>query len=153
MTDKNGVGVSVVSHDSESRTLVNDYGASGSYVRNVHYIGARITSVPQVAGLLDISAHCEQFIKYECYGSALLYMGSSDGWWVSRDLKKWHIGVGPLRLTRTNNNAHLDRSRKKKRQKNFLIHGELTETNKALLFFSELSDNLNFRRFLLNCWC
>ena len=84
----NGVGVSVVSHNSESRTLVNDYGASGSYVRNVHYIGARITSVPQVAGLLDISAHCEQFIKYECYGSALLYMGSSDGWWVSRDVKK-----------------------------------------------------------------
>ena len=73
MTDKNAVGVSVVSHDSESRTLVNDYGASGSYVRNVYYIGARITSVPLVAGLLDISAHCEQFIKYECYGSALLY--------------------------------------------------------------------------------
>ena len=45
--------MSVVSHDSESRTLVNDYGASGSYVRNVHYIGARIASVPQVAGLLD----------------------------------------------------------------------------------------------------
>ena len=88
MTDKNGVGVSVVSHDSESRTLVNYYGASGSYVRNVHYIGARVTDVPQVAGLLDISAHCEQFIKYECYGSAFLYMGSSDGWWVSRDLKK-----------------------------------------------------------------
>ena len=88
MTDKNGVSVSVVSHDSESRTLVNDYGASGSYVRNVHFIGAGITCVPQVAGLLDISAHCEQFIKYECYGSALLYMGSSDGWRVSRDLKK-----------------------------------------------------------------
>ena len=60
--------MSVVSHDIESRTLVNDYGASGSYVRNVHYTGAGITSVPQVAGLLDISAHCEQFIKYECYG-------------------------------------------------------------------------------------
>ena len=61
--------MSVVSHDSESRTLVNDYGAFGSYVRNVHYTGAGLTSVPQVAGLLDISAHCEQFIKYECYGS------------------------------------------------------------------------------------
>ena len=32
-------------------------------------------------------------------------------------------------------------------KKNFLIHGELTETNKALLFFSELSDNLNFSPF------
>ena len=73
------------------------------------------------------------------------------GRWAAGLLLAKPIGVGPLRLTRTNNNAHLDRSRKKKRQKNFLIHGELTETNKALLFFSELSDNLNFRRFLLNC--
>ena len=67
------------------------------------------------------------------------------GPWATGLLLAKPIGVGPLRLTRTNNNAHLDRSRKKKRQKNFLIHGELTETNKALLFFSE------FRRFLLNC--
>ena len=35
-------------------------------------------------------------------------------------------------------------------KENFLIHGELTETYKALLFFSELGSNLNFRRFLLN---
>ena len=35
-------------------------------------------------------------------------------------------------------------------KKNFLIHGELTETNKALLFYSELGSNLNFQRFLLN---
>ena len=35
-------------------------------------------------------------------------------------------------------------------KKNFLIHGELTETNKALLLFSELGSNFNFRRFLLN---
>ena len=68
--------------------------------------------------------------------------------WAAGLLLAKPIGVGPLRLTRTNNNAHLDRSRKKKRQKNFLIHGELTETNKALLFFSELGSNLNFRRFL-----
>ena len=33
-------------------------------------------------------------------------------------------------------------------KENFLTHGELTETNKALLFFSELGSNLNFRRFL-----
>ena len=33
---------------------------------------------------------------------------------------------------------------------NFLIHSELTETNKALLFFSEWGSNLHFRRFLLN---
>ena len=56
------------------------------------------------------------------------------------------------------NNAHLDRSRcwehlQEATKKNFLIHSELTETNKALLFFSELGSNLNFRRFLLNRWC
>ena len=32
-------------------------------------------------------------------------------------------------------------------KENFLIHGELTETNKGLLFFSELGGNLNFRHF------
>ena len=53
------------------------------------------------------------------------------------------------------NNAHLDRSRcrqqwRKRQKKNFLIHGELTETNEALLFFSELGTNLNFQRFLSN---
>ena len=88
MTDKNGVGVTVVGHDSETRTFVNGYQGKGSYVRNVHYLGSGITSVPQLAGLLDMSSHCEQFIKYECYHSVLLYTGSSYGWWVSRDLVK-----------------------------------------------------------------
>lgn len=37
MTDKGGVGVTVVSHDSESRTLVDGFEAPGSYLRNVTY--------------------------------------------------------------------------------------------------------------------
>ena len=86
MTDKNGVGVTVVGHDSETRTLVNGYGPPGSYVRNVHYIGTGLTNGPQLAGLLKMSANCEQFIKYECHGSALHSNGSPNGWWVSRDL-------------------------------------------------------------------
>ena len=32
MTDKNGVGVTVVGHDSEDRTLVDGYEEKGSYV-------------------------------------------------------------------------------------------------------------------------
>ena len=56
MTDKNGVGVTIVGHDSETRTLVNGYEAAGSYVRHVHYIGAGLTNVPQLVGLLDMSA-------------------------------------------------------------------------------------------------
>ena len=40
MTDKNGVGVTVISHDSERRTKVRDglgWGGPGSYSRDIHY--------------------------------------------------------------------------------------------------------------------
>ena len=64
MSDKNGVGVTVISHDSESRTHVNGYGYSsyGSYSRDIHYTGA---SISQLASLTRVSSNCEQFIKYE----------------------------------------------------------------------------------------
>ena len=80
MSDKNGVGVTVISHDSESRTLVDGYDSQGSYSRRIHYSGA---SFSQLASLTDVSSHCEQFIKYECYHSQLFRSGF--GWWVSRD--------------------------------------------------------------------
>ena len=83
MTDKNGVGVTVISHDSESRTLVDGYSDAGSYSRSIHYSGA---SFSQLASLTDVSLLCEQFIKYECYHSYLLDPGF--GWWVSRDSNK-----------------------------------------------------------------
>ena len=82
MFDNNGVGVTVVSHDSESRTNVSGYSSRGSYSRDIHYKGA---SLPQLAGLTTVSSHCEQFIKYECYHSVLLYNNNPYGWWVSRD--------------------------------------------------------------------
>ena len=83
MSDKNGVGVTVISHDSENRTLVDGYDGKGNYSRSIHYSGA---SLSQLASLTDVSLHCEQFIKYECYGSMLFY--SFNGWWVSRDSSK-----------------------------------------------------------------
>ena len=86
MTAKNGVGVTVISHDSESRTKVRDglgWGGAGSYSRDMHYTGA---SLSQLASLTRVSSHCEQFIKYECHGSRLLRNGM--GWWVSRDSSK-----------------------------------------------------------------
>ena len=64
MTNKDGVGATVVGHDGKDRTLVNGYEEKGGYVRDVHYSGA---SVAQLAHLTNVSAHCEQFIKYECY--------------------------------------------------------------------------------------
>ena len=82
MTDKTGVGVTVISHDSESRTYVKGYGRPGSYSRDIHYIGA---SFSQLASLTRASSHCEQFIKYECHDSRLLYNNDKYGWWVSRD--------------------------------------------------------------------
>ena len=84
MTDKNGVGVTVIGHDSEARTYVSGFESHGSYVRDVHYLGVGITSVAQISVLLDISAHCEQFIKFECHHARLLLNGGMYGWWVSR---------------------------------------------------------------------
>jgi len=85
MTDKNGVGVTVVSHDSESRTLVQGCEPAGCYSRDIHYTGA---SLSQLASLTRVSSHCEQFIKYECYDSYLLLNNNLQGWWVSRDSTK-----------------------------------------------------------------
>ena len=80
MSDKAGVGVTVISHDSETRTLVKGYEAAGSYSRDVTYTGA---SLAQLASLTRVSNHCEQFIKYECYHARFLYEGFA--WFVSRD--------------------------------------------------------------------
>jgi len=85
MSDKNGVGVTVISHDSESRTYVNGYGGRGSYSRDIHYTGA---SLSQLASLTKVSSHCEQFIKYECYGSVMFTRYGVYAWWVSRDSSK-----------------------------------------------------------------
>ena len=86
MTDKNGIGVTVVSHDSENRTKVQGYDPRGSYVQNVSYYGPGLTHIAQLTSLTDVSAHCEQFIKYECFHAMLFRNGY--GWWVARDGNK-----------------------------------------------------------------
>ena len=84
MIDKNGVGVTVITHDSESRILVDGCFPKGCYSRDIHYTGARLS---QLAGLTRVSSHCEQFIKYECHHSIMLGYGTY-AWWVSRDSSK-----------------------------------------------------------------
>ena len=84
MTDKRGVGVTVISHDSESRTHVKGCEDQGCYSRDIHYKGA---SLSQLASLTRLSSQCEQFIKYECYSSGL-WFENPYGWWVSRDSAK-----------------------------------------------------------------
>ena len=86
MTDKSGVGVTVISHHSESRTHVRGCEDQGCYSRDIHYTGA---SLSQLASLTRVSSQCEQFIKYECYNSVLRpYRARPFGWWVSRDSAK-----------------------------------------------------------------
>ena len=91
MTAKNGIGVTVISHDSESRTHVRGYNPRGSYSRDIHYTGA---SLSQLASLTRVSSSCEQFIKYQCYGSVLHYNNNEFGWWVSRDSTKMRYWGG-----------------------------------------------------------
>ena len=89
MTDKGGVGVTVISHDSEARTLVQGCDPRGCYSRNVKYNGVNRA---QLASLTEVSRKCEQFIKYRCFESMLLR--ASYGWWVSRDGQKMNYWGG-----------------------------------------------------------
>ena len=45
ITDKGGVGVTVISHDNERRTHVNGYSSQGSYSRDIHYTGASLSQL------------------------------------------------------------------------------------------------------------
>ena len=81
MTSKNGVGVTIFGHDSESRTFVNGYESSGSYKRKINYD----ISIEQIVAIMKHSKNCEQFIKYQCHASVLTYdVNNLRGWWVSR---------------------------------------------------------------------
>lgn len=92
MTSKNGVGVTVISHDSEARTKVSGHGKymkkHGEYIKKVTYEIAW----EQVVAIINQSKNCEQFIKYECHGALLLY--KSNSWWVSRQGKKMNYWGG-----------------------------------------------------------
>lgn len=69
MSSHAGIGVTVITHNSEQRTLVDGFEESGSYRRDVVYDG--ISDMDQLRALASISNHCEQFIKYECYHSLI----------------------------------------------------------------------------------
>ena len=66
MSDKNEIGVTVISHGSKDKTLVDGYEVGGSYSRDIHYNGA---NMPQLVSLINVSLFCEQLIKYECFSS------------------------------------------------------------------------------------
>ena len=85
MSDKGGVGVTVISHDSESRTHVNSVSpgctSAGCYRKDVTYTGV---GTAQLAALTGVSQNCEQFIKFECNNDVTFIQGNG-AWWVSRD--------------------------------------------------------------------
>ena len=85
MSDKGGVGVTVISHDSESRTHVGNIpgcGNAGCYSKDVTYTGV---STAQLAALTRVSQNCEQFIKFECNNAVAFIPRDKYAWWVSRD--------------------------------------------------------------------
>ena len=89
MSDKGGVGVTVISHDSESRTHVANipgchWKNPGCYSKNVTYTGV---NVAQLAALTRVSQNCEQFIKFEC-NNEVAFVANGMAWWVSRDGRK-----------------------------------------------------------------
>ena len=93
MNDKGGVGVTVISHDSESRTYVNKIpgcGHPGCYRKDVIYAGA---TTAQLAELTRVSKICEQLIKYECTTGSV-FLASGWAWWVSRDGTKMNYWGG-----------------------------------------------------------
>jgi hypothetical protein len=93
MTSKNGAGVTVIGHDSESRTLVDGYEDPGSYRRNITYD----ISMEKIVAIIDRSKKCEQFIKYECYNSFFRYRSQNPyfAWWrLSRQGSKMNYWGG-----------------------------------------------------------
>ena len=70
MTDKGGVGVTVVNHDMENRTQVIGY----EKCVDIHY---RSASISQLKALTEASDNCRQFIKYECFHATLIKDGYS----------------------------------------------------------------------------
>ena len=85
MSDKRGVGVTVISHNSESRTHVGNIpgcDVAGCYRKDVTCIGV---STAQLAALTRVSQNCEQFIKFECNNDVAFIPEDNYAWWVSRD--------------------------------------------------------------------
>ncbi|XP_067031074.1 uncharacterized protein [Acropora muricata] len=93
MRDKGGVGVTVISHDSEIRThLANIRGchSAGCYSKDVRYTGV---SIAQLVALTRVSQNCEQFIKFECQADVAFIL-EGYAWWVSRNGKKMNYWGG-----------------------------------------------------------
>ena len=89
MTDKGGVGVTVISHDRETRRYVGNIpecglNNPGCYRKDVTYNGV---SSAQLAALTRVSQNFEQFIKFES-SRDVSFVPESVTWRMSRDGRK-----------------------------------------------------------------
>ncbi|XP_072048880.1 uncharacterized protein [Amphiura filiformis] len=76
-------GTTIIGHNNEADfETPTGFETTGSHIKEIVYQA----SIPQIAALTDVSTHCEQYIKYSCYDTAVLYgNGDWNVWWVSRD--------------------------------------------------------------------
>ena len=98
MRAKGGIGVTIISHDSENRTHVGNIpGCSGvgCYSKNVNYTGV---SIAQLEALTQVSRECEQFIKFEC-NNDVQFIQASYAWWESRDGTRMYYWGGATGYT------------------------------------------------------
>ncbi|KAG2458456.1 FAKD3 protein, partial [Polypterus senegalus] len=72
-------GITLVSHDSETRMRVAPCESPGCYGRELNYEA----SLTQLNALTKVSRCCEQFVKLDC--RHIRFLQSGWGWWVSWD--------------------------------------------------------------------
>ncbi|KAJ8418687.1 hypothetical protein AAFF_G00001860 [Aldrovandia affinis] len=80
MDSQPGAGVTVVSHNSESRVRAEPCEEAGCYSREVVY---RHASLLQLRALIHTSLSCSQRVKLEC--RHIRFLGAQWGWWTSWD--------------------------------------------------------------------
>ena len=90
MIDRDGIGVTVVGHNRETREHVTGCDPPGCFKRNVIYTGVTIS---QLAGLTRVNSNCEQFIVFECHND-VAFVEDLHAWWVSREGKAMYYWGG-----------------------------------------------------------
>lgn len=77
--------LTIVHHNSEDIRTVQGYESPGSYVRNIRYNDGK-TSVKQIEKIINSSFSCQQYIRWECRGSAFNFWQPKNfhSWWMDR---------------------------------------------------------------------
>ncbi len=81
-------------HDVQGPMFVSGYEAAGHFRRNPTYLAAATTSdstrtlnLADVKALVDVSAHCSQYISWKCQASTIRHFADDSMWmtyWLNR---------------------------------------------------------------------